>query len=754
MKMVQRKVASNKLGNQAGSLVTEKMKPSLQNHDGKSKGADLKSVKMKKSRSVKRTNVEIGLHSRPEVREAPLQTGKPAPIVTPTNTPSPKKPLPLPCKSPYTSPNYMKSTNSSEARKEKVTTKVSNTISTSKLHRVANSVTKLSSFQKMRALIKTPSFKHTRSGACKKVVLCKSDSDVERATCSSTLKDSKFPTYLKLKPGATESEGNSVFKVCPYTYCSLNGHHHIAAPPLKRFLSSRRRLLKTLKVKPEVVSPRKAKAFENNENRGGDQKEDFFVQVFVPVPDRGIATQVSVSLSDGPSSEMDFQDQTEDTDLSGMNFSLKDEDYPPTPLQKQTSFESQSSPSEFFCENSDMEWEEGQSPTTHGNYGIYAKTDYSEDQDEPDFELSNIASEYLEFLADTYPPYFHDEMVECLSFSDIDSFSDSQSTQTGDNKHTEEQAMVTADMNSESKKEITKDSHLAKKVTVLAEESMNEQGRFFSDLLEEITEAQNVELDSYHFIVETEDDESSEGNYTVVEIGEESSEETSTPLSTITDEDSSSTKEEICIAGKDDQTDVSPTDDNCISKRSANSGEVEDSNKVELSTVEKNVGEVKASGMEDYHKTAEADALPAIRNSMQEAIKRNSNNAACDPNLKLLDSSSNLKRLLRGRKANEDNEEDRELNLRGPNFLTVEPGPEAEKVDLRHQEMDERRNAEDWMLDHALQKTVNQLAPVRKRKVALLVEAFESILPIPKFESNMRRKSSSFSHARPIQACS
>ena len=38
------------------------------------------------------------------------------------------------------------------------------------------------------------------------------------------LKDSKFPSYLMLNPGRTESEGTSVTKVCPYTYCSLNGH--------------------------------------------------------------------------------------------------------------------------------------------------------------------------------------------------------------------------------------------------------------------------------------------------------------------------------------------------------------------------------------------------------------------------------------------------------------------------------------------------------------------------------------------------
>jgi hypothetical protein len=38
--------------------------------------------------------------------------------------------------------------------------------------------------------------------------------------------------------------------------------------------------------------------------------------------------------------------------------------------------------------------------------------------------------------------------------------------------------------------------------------------------------------------------------------------------------------------------------------------------------------------------------------------------------------------------------------------------------------------------------------------VALLVEAFEKVLPTPKYETHMRHTSATFSHTRPIQACS
>jgi hypothetical protein len=101
-----------------------------------------------------------------------------------------------------------------------------------------------------------------------------------------------------------------------------------------------------------------------------------------------------------------------------------------------------------------------------------------------------------------------------------------------------------------------------------------------------------------------------------------------------------------------------------------------------------------------------------------------------------------------------DLEEEREFNPREPNFLPVVPDPEAEKVDLRHQMMDDRKNSEEWMLDYALRQAVTKLAPARKRKVALLVEAFEKVLPTPKYETHMRHTSATFSHTRPIQACS
>lgn len=747
--MVQRKVANYKLGIQAydKTLKTEKkqntIKPSLQNnHDGyMSKGADSKAIKMKKSCSIKRSDVEISLSPSPKSGyEAPRQPGKPPTLVTPR----PKRPSS--CKSSYTSPNYMRSTSSFEARKEK-TPQVRSISSSSKVHKVAKTLSKTYSFKKVRTLSKAPSFRHcTRT-----------------TTCSSTLKDAKFPPSLELKPGATEAQGRSVLRVCSYKHCSLNGDHHNPAPPLKRFMSSRRRLLKTQKVsRPGVLSPRQEKLSKYKESGVGDQNEEFFVEIYVP--ERGVDAQVSENLSDGPCSEIDFQDdldQSEDTNLSHLNFCLKEEDYSPTPVQSDLEVESSPSVSldEFSCENSDIEWEEEQHCSVNDNGEVKVQRDYNNDQDKPGFETDNSVDGYLEEFLE-YPPYFHDEIVEYLCFSDADSLPDSESTQTGE-KDIEEPYKVEEkdEMNSGPKNEVAEeDSTLSAKATIhaseLEDESANKQGGIISNLTEEITDVQNEDLESFQEPVELDGDKSNEENYIIGETREEN------PVAVVMEErgpidnlENSGAEDGTCMASNNDRDGIDQSEaiaafarqkaieaeaDDYVSTRSANSEDENYTSELKHDSNENSVVGVETLG--EINKTETTKTISNYRETVADQ--------------ELLDSSNQLKRGMRCKKADEDVEKEREFNPRGPNFLDVEPDPEAEKVDLRHQEIDDRRNAEEWMLDHALQKTVNQLAPARKRKVALLVEAFEAVLPVSKDESSTRRDSLGFDHERPIQACS
>ncbi|GKE59821.1 hypothetical protein Tco_1510188, partial [Tanacetum coccineum] len=110
-------------------------------------------------------------------------------------------------------PNYKKSTTSSfEPRKEQspktTTPKVARKLKTDDLAS-GNKGSRTSSLKKVRKLTKTTSFKPSRP--LKKVILCE-ELNAQRATCSSTLKESKFPDHLQLDHGGTETEGTSAMK--------------------------------------------------------------------------------------------------------------------------------------------------------------------------------------------------------------------------------------------------------------------------------------------------------------------------------------------------------------------------------------------------------------------------------------------------------------------------------------------------------------------------------------------------------------
>lgn len=92
---------------------------------------------------------------------------------------------------------------------------------------------------------------------------------------------------------------------------------------------------------------------------------------------------------------------------------------------------------------------------------------------------------------------------------------------------------------------------------------------------------------------------------------------------------------------------------------------------------------------------------------------------------------SKLKKLILLKRSIKALERARKFNPRALQFLPLKPDQEPEKVDLRHQMTDERKKAEKWMLDYAMQNLVTTLTPARKKRVAMLVEAFEAVVPLP-----------------------
>ncbi|KAL6555361.1 hypothetical protein OROGR_006619 [Orobanche gracilis] len=97
---------------------------------------------------------------------------------------------------------------------------------------------------------------------------------------------------------------------------------------------------------------------------------------------------------------------------------------------------------------------------------------------------------------------------------------------------------------------------------------------------------------------------------------------------------------------------------------------------------------------------------------------------------------SNLKKWILLQRFIRELEKVKKFNPKKPQLLPLVPDPEAEKVNLRPRTLDGRKSAEEWMLDYAIRRAVGQLAPTQKRKVALLVKAFETVAPNLKKEDD------------------
>ncbi|XP_050375568.1 calmodulin binding protein PICBP [Argentina anserina] len=862
--MVQRK-EQNKLAIQADPNVKfEKRFTTSQFQDGKNRGgADLKKKKkMKKSRSTKLSDIER-LRSPSPSSSLPLQK----------SMSQPEKPLPLnvqsiaaaaavPLKqsliktSVGSAPNYMKSTSCFDARKEqsKVSVRNSRVSSDSKsqnrrnLSISINIPARTSSLKLVRTRIKSPSFKPARASAKKnsRVALCE-DLNIQKPTCSSTLKDSKFPNYLMITPGGTEAEGTSVMKVCPYTYCSLNGHHHLPVTPLKSFLSARRRSLKNQKmVKLQALSPRKVKpsdkGVEENDfkkmffdvNEKPAQQEvgiDYFVEIFTKskedndqpivanVPETEVIDSfprkeqkedvadeeyqhsldqeepamrscLGESESDGLSSiEVDYAN-SETTDMeweegqlslavlddddeeSGSNtgfLSIQDADMHEEPVIKSDAIVNNCNDiihdccqvlQELFKEiNPSAEVQQKNDGGTKKNSDIegsermsYDQVSYTEDSFEEDNELSEteievsscVIEDPIEDLRATgeeiqekpevvceaknreMESHLGDVVSHCTAACEKDEASASQPR----NECQDDRTMSTSNEISNASQDIT--------TTYEAETDQNDQ----------IEEAQKVDSANSTVVVHDEDDNKSSDNADTAEDCNSGQE------TTFVDSKDNLANGEYMNNAEVENHSTDEDDSEFKKEKISSSTEGEEQSDLKLKQIglaENNIGEIDRTEVDNISEPNAAETFLMATNSTSPGMKRKYSHQEINSDEELLNRKwkINCKRTIK-----EEEEELWKYTQREPNYLPLVPGPVAEKVDLRHQMLDEKKNAEEWMLDFAIQQAVTKLAPARKKKVALLVEAFEKVMPVPKYETRLKHSSAAFSHARPMQACS
>ncbi|KAI3448837.1 hypothetical protein Pfo_005502 [Paulownia fortunei] len=782
--MVQRKVPK-KLGLQADHVKTEDL---LQHQDVKNnRGPDLKK-KMKKSGSIKRQELD-SLRS-PNLRRHVIQPGKPPPP-----PPAVLSSAAIPQKQ---SPNYMKSTTSSDARKEQsqVSTKSPHHTSpdSSSLRRKSSNSSKLtlasgnkatktlartSSLKMMRTLTKNPSFKPARASVrkCSPVVLCE-NLDAQKATCSSTLKDCKFPAYLSLDPGGTESEGTSIIKVCPYTYCSLNGHHHAPLPPLKCFLSARRRMLKTQRsIKLGCLSPRRVKGFGDGPSFDGklvmqddlkssrisplteEEHKDFFIEIYSKENDDSAAEYTGIDGSASHSSIIDIHetlDQNGDvnsmdmgtTYFSEQNEEVKVDDEVSPPLLVQEERE-QGFLSELPVENmpnvqfyeidseaSDMDWETGHDSGLHLDYDY----EYSpETEIEPDPEAGKVESHFIheeyiiksdnkdgcfdEFLVDEVPQEsFDEESLYSDAFSNSD---DGESAGSYDNMKTSAPVEVPVEEPEPEPACDDKNHILFECQTPRIGLPIGNQGTGYYMIGEEETSFDNLK----HKSLPNED--------SIAVMGDQVSNFLKGPL----DETVTCGSKAMCDTIINNVVSNQTSSDEGHQVQTELSDEENHQNSTENFITSSPIDSAK----EPHPEVARLKSADADR-QVREAKAKNAAKQETED-------SALARATAKCKKPIQDRDELELFNPRAPNFLPVEPDPEAEKVDLRHQDLDEKKNAEEWMVDYALRQAVTKLGPARKRKVALLVEAFEKVMPITKCELQLRH-SSAFDQARPMQACS
>lgn len=972
--MVQRKVG-NKLGIQADHVSkTEKrlgnLKPGFSQHqDGRNRAADMKK-KMKKSRSIKLSDIE-------SLRSSPLQPGKPPPL---SAQPAAAKQSVI--RPPDGSPNYMKSTSCSDARKEssQVSPRSPQTGSGSGRRLSSNSkvcsasthrTARTSSLKLVKTLTKSPSFKPVRASTkkCSKVALC-ADMDAHGATCSSTLKDSNFPEYLMLNPGGTEYEGTSVIKVCPYTYCSLNGHHHAPLPPLKCFLSARRRVLKTQKtMKLEPLSPRRAKlpgdgmksidtaqviidgkpAIQEVDSGSSavspliqEVGMDFFIEIYAKnrddsaeaigsnIPDQddeeivdvagetghlndimpsvegGDETtkddgQVADSESDEPpvseidsgdnldqNSDIVFAETSSERDQRAEEAEEADEDYPPSLVPGEITPGYSSDGWESKSEATDMDWEEGrfsaQHPdnSTQGNdesnlgSGYLPEIKHPDLHDEPTSKPDDIISKCFEEIFSEVKQEVIEDESSCfeVQFSDSDSYSDSidqnlendESSQMSESPNEEQISSIFKEVATHEEEdgkagiydffsihvdsspveeaidepvaanneksgvseagslilemnpqlgdvEATGDIEIAGKPMIDQQESgflqdddanvqlKNQDSDSSQDLnitdqdetnedfnggdkasedhqFDSITEGRRLSEEAFNetVLLKTEYLETNQNVATrdfvleqeLINGGDEGGKEEKEQADSVADNCKSSrafsdesllaeTQDHPCDNNVEDKIDSEEDKAQAGKFKITSSMDLEehsDSKMKKSALAENSDGEVDNMEVEDRTEPEAADTRLSSNNRTNSEVRTAFLPARRNTNQELVTTSNKPKGAIRRRRPVKDNEEPRSFNPREPNYLPLEPDPEAEKVDLRHQMMDERKNSEEWMLDFALRKAVTELAPARKRKVALLVEAFETVLPLPKYETRIRHTSAAFAHPRPIQACS
>ncbi|GFP80879.1 hypothetical protein PHJA_000231200 [Phtheirospermum japonicum] len=588
------------------------------------------------------------------------------------------------------SPNYLKATSCSQGKKTPFS-ESPNDKNSSKSKSASLGTSSLKNVR--RVLLKKTSFKPKRGLSSYSKVL--DDVAVTRATYSSTLRDSKFPEAVELRPRGVESEKNSSVKVCRYHHCSLHGHcrgaHGDPVSQPKRSLYKKRRSLKKQKSVIPTMGP-------GGKKRNCDEKNDFRKSEIIPIVEQ--LNQDNKLFGDG------YENNIRELDFLEVAFG--ETSFPERAHKENLEISSKYSLYEQYgyctrcsCHNGEQvttspRRADGDSSSREVVFSIPQK---------PNEEAGNYISDEKSNNKDCpETPVIYDELTgknrrfasssTSRTSSDVNSEEDRDSTPAGD-------FMVNNETNSPAqesgKLQLSKPRHISMWNLIHQHMSTSLAAEPTNKLLE-----------------------GAESEIPVV--GE-----------------NSFVAKESMLSGRD----LSDPETGSMSNDSENR-EIELRKMFAIKLVREAIEKILLPEVQDQSsddqsvtksKAADKDESNVSSNPIQESlisdteIKKDEKVIAKKSEKKAPKHWSNLKKWFLLQRFIRELEKVKKLNPKKPHLLPLNPGPEAEKVNLRPLTVDGKKNTEEWMLDYALRQAVGQLAPTQKRKVALLVKAFETVAP-------------------------
>ncbi|KAL3819739.1 hypothetical protein ACJIZ3_005644 [Penstemon smallii] len=643
------------------------------------------------------------------------------------------------------SPNYLKATSCSEGKKSNSQSsyRYSGSIFDSSEQNSSHSSHKSMQprVRNVGILLKKASFKPKRPSSNYSRV--SKDVPVDRATYSSTLKDSKFPKPMNHH---RESERISAMKVCRYQHCSLHGHCHAthdSVPLPNRFVYKKRRPLKkqnSMSRKSESVSRNKKRSLISGV--GSKNDNDSYTEICEKSEIGGFEDGY-YNLKESELVEIAFGETSypERSYEESLNISRK---YSPL-KQELERIASGLNGYCLKCSCSIREQITDLASSLDNGYGHeIPQNGNSRFSNTPPFEESEIVDEESyknEGFNKDFPitPVIFDNVTKNNNaFS-----SDSVSKSTSENSSEVDGEFVSASTpvikfkeseetqvkdNEGGKLEFSKQRHISMWHLI--------HHRMSSDLAPVLNKP-NEGADG-----ENQDNESS-----VLDIGTESKD--GSEIQEIEIRKLFAIKlvreaiEKILLPEVQDQT----SDDQSITSENSPRPEIIEKNQSDA-CIQGSYGESDADKREVNVPNQKENSLVAEVDSCSDTVKTEKRKSE----KKAPKHWSNLKKWILLQRFIKELEKVRKFNPKKPQILPLNPDPEAEKVKLRAQSVDERKKSEEWMLDYALRQAVSQLAPTQKRKVALLVKAFETVAPseegsqiqfkIHKIEDNTKDKKS------------